>query len=139
MSLYPNTYVIEMLNDMLVDEATDAAYYKKVAEIINDSADSDIVRRISMDEEKHYKMLKDIYKKLEGEEMQDAVANDKTLANNTADIFSSAVMGELAGAEAYRTLMFALANPQLRDYVFEILTDEQEHAALMNYLFAKYN
>ena len=48
------------------------------------------------------------------------------------------VMEELNAVENYRSLMFALSEQWMRDYLTEIYTDEQNHAAKLSFLYSKY-
>ena len=45
---------------------------------------------------------------------------------------------ELNAVENYRSLMFALSEQWMRDYLTEIYTDEQNHAAKLSFLYSKY-
>lgn len=47
-------------------------------------------------------------------------------------------MEELNAVENYRSLMFALSEQWMRDYLTEIYTDEQNHAAKLSFLYSKY-
>lgn len=63
----------------------------------------------------------------------------KPISDNMAENFSNALFGELSAVEFYRKLYFAFLNPELRDALFEIITDEQGHAQILNYMYSKYS
>ena len=115
MDTYPNQYIPKLILDYMSDELADSDFYKRLASTVKEKDVEEILRGISMDEEKHYKMLEKIFLNL-----------DKR------------VMEELNAVENYRSLMFALSEQWMRDYLTEIYTDEQNHAAKLSFLYSKY-
>jgi rubrerythrin len=87
------------------------------------------------DEGKHYKMFQQIYYTLTGQyidiPMQEPQKNEKFI-----ELIESSINGELEAVELYRKIRSMLPNTQLRDMLFEIITDEQEHATRFVYLYS---
>lgn len=132
-----NQYLLDMIKESLKDEATDAEYYGNLLNKTPSTEDKEIIRQIRMDELKHYKLFNDIYRKLTGEYLN-IPADNKKISNNLAEEFEKNIFSELEGAEFYRKLLFAFLDLEIRDILFEIITDEQAHSQKMNYLYCKY-
>lgn len=137
-----NKYVLEMIEEAIEDEREDAEEYKKFAEKFQDKEDKDIIRNIYMDELKHEKMMKDIYYQLTGEKYQDNDSSTQSAEaaayENMSGELSKRIMAELDGAEFYRKLYYTFLTLEIRDILFEIMTDELIHAQKLNYLYSKY-
>ena len=133
-----NRYILEMIKSAMAYEASDANYYDRLAKMITCPEDSKLVHRIHHDENKHYNILKNIYYELTGEKIGDVEFEEKELSPELWQNFSKSIITELESAEFYRKLLFAFLNVELRDWMTEMMTDEQAHAQIMNYLFSKY-
>lgn len=136
--MYSNKYILELIKDAIKDEMIDNKYYSDLANTVRDIDDKKILEQMSLDEKKHLEMFNDIYKKLTDKTyIPDNVDYKKVLSELTENLTKS-IAGELGGVEAYRPILFALENPQLKNYLTEIITDEQNHAARLNYMYSKY-
>lgn len=136
--MYSNKYILELIKDAIKDEMIDNKYYSDLANTVKDIDDKKILEQMSLDEKKHLEMFNDIYKKLTDKTyIPDNVDYKKVLSELTENLTKS-IAGELGGVEAYRPILFALENPQLKNYLTEIITDEQNHAARLNYMYSKY-
>ena len=138
MDTYPNQYIPKLILDYMSDELADSDFYKILASTVKEKDVEEILRNISIDEEKHYKMLKKIYESITG---QPANVTHITPEEHSDNIFlnlDKRVMEELNAVENYRSLMFALSEQWIRDYLTEIYTDEQNHAAKLSFLYSKY-
>lgn len=58
MDTYPNQYIPKLILDYMSDELADSDFYKILASTVKEKDVEEILRNISIDEEKHYKMLK---------------------------------------------------------------------------------
>ncbi len=130
--------ITEMLILALEDELKDKDYYMQMMDQVNDKEVKEILRQMSLDEQKHYKYLSQIYKQLTGNEPVVQVGKVE-ISGNILEEITKAFFGELEAVEVYRRLMFLFLNLQIRDMIYEIITDEQAHAAKLNYLYTKYN
>jgi rubrerythrin len=54
--------------------------------------------------------------------------------NRLIDAVETSIDGELEAVELYRKIQSMLPNMKLRDMLFEIITDEQEHATRFVYV-----
>lgn len=133
-----NKYILEMIREAIKDEIKDGKYYDELANKVENENDKKALHKIHADEVKHSKMLKEIYHMLTGE-YPDISVEAPTVGCDLPQIFSERLYEELDAVEFYRKLMFVFLNLEIRDMLFEILTDEQAHAQIMNYLFSKYN
>ena len=135
MDTYPNQYIPKLILDYMSDELADSDFYKRLASTVKEK---EILRNISMDEEKHYKMLEKIYESITGQKANVTDFTPEELSDNIFLNLDKRVMEELNAVENYRSLMFALSEQWMRDYLTEIYTDEQNHAAKLSFLYSKY-
>ena len=148
-----NQKIIQMLLMAMKNELEDKNYYNALSKKINNKQDAEIINQIGLDEQKHYKYLYDIYKKiisswdnsnydLDQENLLinlEKDLNDPELNNNILEDFTNSMLDELDTVEFYRRLLFLFLDLQIRDMLYEIITDEQAHAIKFSYLFSKYN
>ena len=93
---------------------------------------------MAYDEYKHRRLFEEIYSALTGA----APLPHKNIfkpenIDNLTEVFTDSLFGELDAVELYRDIMFSISNTGIRDMIFEIITDEQSHADLINYLLPK--
>lgn len=138
MDTYPNQYIPKLILDYMSDELADSDFYKILASTVKEKDVEEILRNISMDEEKHYKMLEKIYESITGQPANVTDFTPEELSDNIFLNLDKRVMEELNAVENYRSLMFALSEQWIRDYLTEIYTDEQNHAAKLSFLYSKY-
>lgn len=136
--MYSNKYVLELIKDAINDEEIDFKYYSDLANSVRDIDDKKTLEQMSLDEQKHKKMFQDIYKKLTNDSYTPENISYKNVSTNFLKNFTESIKGELHGVEAYRPILFSLENPQFKNYLIEIITDEQNHAARLNYMYSKY-
>ncbi len=132
--MYSNKYVIELIKDAIAGERKSCCFYTDFANSMKDIDDKKTLEQISLDEKKHLEMFEDIYKKLTGD---DCILADEEHSSISADIelnIKNALKREFENVEAYRPILFALESTQLKNYLTEIITDEQNHAARLIYM-----
>ena len=54
------------------------------------------------------------------------------------ELLTESLFEELDSVEFYRDIMSNVETPSVREILFEIITDEQSHAQIINYLLFKY-
>jgi rubrerythrin len=127
--------LLNLIIEAMKDERADRAKYKTMI----DMSKSDKVRKqiefAFNDEGKHYKMFQQIYYILTGQYMDIPMPEPKK-SEKFIEAIESSINGELEAVELYRKIRSMLANTQLRDMLFEIITDEQEHATRFVYLYS---
>lgn len=136
--MYSNKFVLELIKDSINDELIVNKFYSDLANSIRDVDDKKMIEQISLDENKHYKMFMDIYNKLTNEEYTPENIEYQNISSNFISNIVNSIKGELSSVEAYRPILFALENQQFKNYLTEIITDEQNHAARLNYMYSKY-
>lgn len=127
-----------MLMEALRDEDHDFRYYTSLSDAIEDTDDAEIVKSMAYDEYKHMRLIEEVYYALTGTMPEKVDVTMEPLSNDLMVEFSNSFFKELDGVEFYRTLMSSFENASVRDVFFEILTDEQSHASILNYLITKY-
>lgn len=136
--MYSNKFVTELIKDAINDELKINKFYTELANSIRDIEDSKMLMEIGIDEKKHYEMFMDIYEKLTGEKYNPSNEISIDIDSDFIKNIPDAIKGELKSVEAYRPILFAIENPQLKNYLTEIISDEQNHAALLNFIYSKY-
>lgn len=136
-----NRYVLEMLIEAIKDERADAKYYDTIANMLEDENDKKIIHKIHHDENKHEKIFTEIYELLTGSKPneEDLTFEEKPVSENMAENFANSILDELSAVEFYRKILFSFLNQEIRDALFEIITDEQGHAQIANYMYSKYS
>lgn len=133
-------YRVESLNDLLIeamkDERHDRVKYKRMMEMTKDPMVKKQIRFAYEDEGKHYKMFNQIYSKLMGKQVEVPLPTNIEKYDTLMEAVQSSIDGELEAVELYRKILAMMPNMHMRDMVYEIITDEQEHAARFNYLYA---
>lgn len=128
------------LNDLLMkamkSERHDRVKYQRMIEMTNDPMVKKQIKFAHDDEIKHYKMFKQIYYKLTGKEINIPLPSNIETYSSLMEAVQSSIEGENEAVDLYREIFALLADKQLRDMVFEIITDEQEHAGRFIYLYA---
>lgn len=136
--MYSNKFVLELIKDSINDELMVNKFYSDLANSIRDIDDKKMIEQMSLDENKHYKMFMDIYNKLTNEEYTPENIEYQNISLDIISNIINSIKGELSSVEAYRPILFALENQQFKNYLTEIITDEQNHAARLNYMYSKY-
>lgn len=135
-----NKYVVGMLLEAILDEKVDAKYYDTIANMLTNEEDKKVFHKIHHDEEKHKKIFTEIYEIVTGNppSEEDLIVEEKPVSDNMLENFSKSIFEELGAVEFYRKIYFSFLNTEIRDALFEIMTDEQSHAQILNYMYSKY-
>jgi rubrerythrin len=133
-------YRVESLNNLLIkamkDERHDRVKYKKMMEMTDDPMVKKQIKFAYDDEGKHYKMFNQMYEKLTGRHVDIPLPSNIEKYDTLMEAVQSSIEGENDAVDFYREIYALMTNKQMRDKVFEIITDEQEHAARFIYLYA---
>lgn len=130
--------LLDMIQIGISDSAQTAFFYKTMMSVLRIPNDIEIVRNAYLDELKHIKLLQEIYYITSGEKAPEYTTMPVSLSENLLENFQKAIFDSLEAADFYRELYFSFLNLEIRDMLFEILTDEQDHATRFNFLFSKY-
>lgn len=134
-SLIPRELMREIQRDMQ-DEGSAAALYRELMERAeSEGTDPQVVEQIrhaAEDEERHYRMLGEMYRELSGHAFE--ARPERFRYDTLVEGLHLAINGEFAAHERYRDLYLATRNERVRDLYFELLTDELDHASRFNYI-----
>ncbi|GAW94199.1 ferritin-like domain-containing protein [Calderihabitans maritimus] len=92
------------------------------------------IRHALEDERKHYQMFTDLYQFLTG--MKPMITVPPVHVECYEEAVEEAFQRELEAAELYRDMMLSTSDYQVRDIMFEAMTDEMEHATRFAFIYA---
>lgn len=118
------------------DERHDRVKYYQMMKMTDDP---EVIKQIKYaydDEIKHYQMFQQIYFLLTRRRIDIPMPNEIEKYDTLMDAVQSSIEGENSAVDLYREIYSMMQNKQMRDMLFEIITDEQEHAARFIYLYA---
>lgn len=124
-----------LLKEAMKDEKADYKKYRKMSEMTDNKEIIEQIRFAYEDEAKHYDMFREIYEDVTGKDIQ-IMAPEQENINRFIDAVKSSINGELAAVELYREIRAILKGKRHRDMLYEIITDEQEHATRFVYLYS---
>ena len=137
---FQEMYRVKSLSDLLIeamkDERHDRVKYKRMMEMTDDPMVKKQIKFAYDDEGKHYKMFNHIYYKLTGRQVDIPVPTNIEKYDTLMEAVQSSIEGENEAVDLYREIFSLMTNKQMRDMVYEIITDEQEHAMRFIYLYS---
>lgn len=138
----PQTYktldeVLPLVKQAIQSEHEDDLFYTYLISAAPWQEDKEIIIGIRDDERKHNRMFKELFKTYTGREVTSSENSDFKRPASYIEGLRQALFGELSAMEKYRDIIAGIPDRYYRDMVFEILTDELEHADKYNYLLAK--
>lgn len=133
----PDKRLLHMLSQAASDETADAGYYKKLSESTKQKDDALILHNMHLDELKHKSIFMDLYFQLTGTPMPKLSPQKKELGGSKKNEYQKSLFDELEAVEFYRQILFALTNQEMRDMLFEVITDEQNHGTKLLYLLVR--
>ena len=137
---FQEMYRVKSLSDLLIqamkDERHDRVKYKIMMDMTTDPMVKKQIKFAYDDEGKHYKMFNQIYYALTGKQVDIPLPTDIEKYDTLMEAVQSSIEGENEAVDLYRQIFSLLTNKQMRDMVYEIITDEQEHAMRFIYLYS---
>lgn len=124
--------LVALLQTFMQNEANDAAFYRELIAQVQEPELKEYVRVPLEDEQKHYRMMGQLYQELTGRTY--SAEPRRTEFPNLRAGLKMAMDGEYEAAERYRDVYLKYPEPRIRDLFFELLTDELEHATRFNYV-----
>jgi rubrerythrin len=131
----PMRKLLDMIKESMKDERHDNKKYKMMLDMTENKEIRENIRHAYEDEAKHYRMFQEIYGDLTGEDIEIPIPK-VDLADRFVDNVKSSIQGELEAVELYRDIRAMLNTKKHRDMLYEIITDEQEHATRFVYIYA---
>ena len=135
-SQYSSNLLINNIIEAMTAERHDRVKYYKMMQMTDDP---DVIKQIKFaydDEIKHYEMFQQIYFALTHRRLDIPMPNEIEKYYTLMDAVQSSIEGENEAVDLYREIFALLDNKQMRDMVFEIITDEQEHFGRFIYLYS---
>lgn len=136
-STQPNNEILSLIEEALGGEIHDHEYYRQLHALFDDANDKEIIRRLSLDELKHKKLLEELYQKISGKMPATPKIEEIKISRNLLAELSKSINNEYMVSDFYKKLYLMLKEPQYRDIIFEIMMDENNHAGKLTYLYAK--
>lgn len=137
---YREMYRVNSLNDLLIKamkaERHDRVKYERMMESTKNEAVKQQIKFAYDDEIKHYKMFNQMYFQLTGKKLDIPIPTNIEKYNSLMEAVKSSIEGESEAVDLYREIYALMSNKQMRDKVFEIITDEQEHFGRFIYLYS---
>ncbi|WP_025696330.1 ferritin-like domain-containing protein [Paenibacillus durus] len=128
--------VIGLIQQSIQGERNDELFYDFLIKLAPTQQQKEVITGIRDDERKHRTMFRTLYTQLTGKAPAVADGAPEQLPASYLEGIEKALLGELKAFEKYRTIYLHI-NPQYRDWIFEIMTDEIKHASYYNWLYAK--
>lgn len=139
-SYYSQLFRSDSLNDKLIEamkaERHDRVKYQRMMEMTTDPV---VIKQIKFaydDEIKHYGMFQQIYYQLTGRKLDIPIPSNIEKYSTLMEAVQSSIEGENEAVDLYREIFALLSNKHMRDEIFEIITDEQEHFGRFIYLYS---
>jgi len=134
------SYRIDALKDLIAKamkaERHDRVKYERMMEMTRDPKVREQIKFAYDDEIKHYKMFQRMYYELTGKKLDIPLPTNIEKYSNLMEAVKSSVEGENEAVDLYREIFARMTIKQMRDKVFEIITDEQEHFGRFIYLYS---
>jgi len=127
--------LLQLLKEAMLDEKKDYRKYRSMAEMTDNREIIEQIRFAYEDEAKHYEMFQEIYEEITGRDIQ-IKAPEQENPDRFIDAVKSSINGELEAVELYRDIRAMFKGKKHRDMLYEIITDEQEHATRFVYLYS---
>lgn len=118
------------------DESEARKYYNKLMDMAPDESEAEIIEHFFEDETKHLSKFRMLYEMTTGKEPELESLKSPDF-NNYVEGIEQAIHDELKAYVFYRDIYLSNNNPIIRDIFLEAFTDENEHAAHLNYLYTK--
>ena len=137
-SLPPNQKVLEILQSAWEGERENEAYISKLVKLAKDPGDKETLRLLNMDEHKHVKYFAEIYKKLSDEKISQRIQiPQRPISWDLYTELEKFIYKCTENVEFYRRIYFGFSDPDIRDMLFEIITDEINMAIKMTHMCNK--
>ncbi|MDI3535179.1 MAG: hypothetical protein PWQ82_1544 [Thermosediminibacterales bacterium] len=138
--MFTNYY--EFINNVqraIVDEIEAAKFYRELKKMAPSELHTENIQHAIDDEVKHRNMLTQLYMALTGRPpmvMGAPSSSCNIISEEYREGLLKAFHDELEAAEFYRSMLFSTTSTPIRDILFEIMTDEMEHADRFELLYA---
>jgi|GEM_PF-5314378 len=127
-----------IFEDSIMDEMSDAAYYRAMEKFAPDYEAKDILLNVAADEERHAKELIKAYESLFGCRYE-YPKPPKPMIKDYRKSLEERFHEEMNACKKYKEYYLCSPNQRLRDLWFDLQQDECSHAKYMLFLMLKYD
>jgi rubrerythrin len=127
--------LLDLIVEAMKDEKHDHKKYKLMMDMTKNSLVRKQIRFAYVDEGIHYKLFRQLYHALTGKWI-DVATPPVNMAPTLIGNVKTSIDGELGAVELYRKIYTMLSSKSMRDTLFRIITDEQEHATRFVYVYS---
>ena len=128
----------EMLIDSINDAHADYIRYSLLALKMETEENQELLKTLAYNKYKHRRIFEEIYYTLTGEMYYVKEPNSPIISHDLVAELTDRFFDELEAIEIRRDIMVSIENVEIRDMLFEIITDGQNHAAVLNYILSAY-
>ena len=134
----PHQKVLEIIQLAWEGEQENIIYMNKLIKLAKDPSDKEILRLTYMDEHKHAKYFAEIYRRLCGQAISENVrVTQRTMGWDICLEYEKMIHKCTDVVEFYRRIYFGFSDTDIRDMLFEVITDEMNLAVKMSHLCNK--
>ncbi|MDR1000607.1 MAG: ferritin-like domain-containing protein [Clostridiales bacterium] len=142
-SLSPDQKILDILCAAAEAEQESVHFFGELIKLFKDGSDKENLRLIRIDEQRHEKYFCEIHKFITGstpviaQRMPRGKLAGLTHGGELAQACEKAMYSALENVEFYRLIHSSFSNHNIRETLFEIMTDEQNIAIKMSHLYQK--
>lgn len=139
--LSKDKHLLGLLSTAIWDTEELAPLFEELSQNAGLGKDASTLRSAYLDSLKHSKQLKDIYYQITGQrpsKEKNNRAKPTKLPGQLSEALEMLFLDELENTDFYRDLFLLMPPGQLRDTLFELITDKQDHCNRLCYLYSKY-
>jgi len=125
---------LRMIEEAVMGETSDAKFYEAMIKLC-DKEKKAVFESIIADEHKHAQLFRTIYCEITGHVLPEAPTGEVKMPKTCCEGLQEAFYEELATADKYKRILYAMQNRRHINMIVEAITDEQKHAQKLNHLF----
>lgn len=125
--------VVDMILEAIRNEKCDVIYFTKLMKMCRSEEEKNILYEIKIDDQKHERIFRRIYYKAVCKEPLVKV-EVRNIGFDIRKEYNKSIFEKLKTVEFYKKLYFIIKNPEVRNMLYDIITDEQSHAIKLTYL-----
>jgi rubrerythrin len=136
---YPENLSIamELMQQALNGEVEDQMFYMWLISNAPSEEERQIIGSIRDDEMGHFELFRQIYYDLTGTSLRQNSEETFVEPKSYCDGLARAIIGEQNAVREYRKILYAMQSRIHINMMIDIITDENRHGILYNYLFAR--
>jgi rubrerythrin len=137
-SISNNYDIIGLVKRIMECEVRDRIRYKKIIDSLENETFKKHLRSIYNDEDRHYETMQKIYYQLTNCFIEAPIIENYK-RQGLKNILKDCIDDELEAVMIYRQILTLLPDYRIKDIIYEIITDEQAHAAKLIEILSKFD